>query len=64
MFRAMRCLCSLVRLALLLGVSIHGVVGFSTLRGCVNGLVNGEWPCSKVELMGQVPNEDTGPRGQ
>ena len=61
MFRAMRCLCSLVRLALLLGVSIHGVVGsLHAQGGCVNGLVNGEWPCSNVELMGQVSNEDTG----
>jgi choice-of-anchor B domain-containing protein len=27
---------------------------------CINGLIDGQWPCDNVELISHVPNEDTG----
>ena len=49
-------LCSLL-LGAGLGLPSEGLLAQGA---CINGMVDGQWPCSNVELLGHVPIEDTG----
>ena len=61
MFRAVRSLSILVRLALLVGgVGLLTPAPVLAQGGCINGYIGGQWPCANVELISQVPNEDMG----
>lgn len=40
------------------GVLLSG--GLLAQVACLNGMVDGQWPCSNVELLARVPNENTG----
>ena len=56
----MHAFCSLLARSFLLS-ACFALMGNVVAQGkCMNGWLEGQWPCEKVELMAQIPNMDTG----